>query len=167
MIVIADSSPIRYLVLIQQAHCLPLLYETITVSPGVVAELTHQSTPLLVRQWMENYPDWLTIRQPRTSLPELSEILGLGEREAIALAEELKADVVLADDGAARQEAARRGIAVQGTLGVLDLAAEHGLADFEAAVKQLRQTNFRASPRLIRFFLERNERRKGAAPGSI
>lgn len=83
---------------------------------------------------MANHPDWLTIKTPHSALPELSEILGRGEREAIALAEELNADVVLADDGAARQEAARRDIAVQGTLGILDLAAEHRFIDFEAAV---------------------------------
>jgi predicted nucleic acid-binding protein len=51
--------------------------------------------------------------------------LGAGEREAIALAEELKAGLLL-DDGKARREARRRGLAVTGTLAVLAAAAENG-----------------------------------------
>jgi predicted nucleic acid-binding protein len=52
--------------------------------------------------------------------------LGSGEREAIALAEELSADGLLVDDYAARVEALGRGIPVFGTLAILDLAAEEG-----------------------------------------
>jgi predicted nucleic acid-binding protein len=39
MIVIADSSPLRYIVLIQEVHLLPTLYGTIVLPPGVVTEL--------------------------------------------------------------------------------------------------------------------------------
>ena len=49
---------------------------------------------------------------------------------------------------------------VEGTLGILDLAAEHGLADFSDAVGRLMQTNFRASGKLIQFFMDRDARRK-------
>src|ERR1700733_7265135 len=45
MIVIADSSPLRYIVLIQEVHLLPTLYGTIVLPPGVVAELTQKSSP--------------------------------------------------------------------------------------------------------------------------
>jgi len=110
---------------------------------------------------MEKLPEWMTVRSPRTALPELSPVLGEGEREAIALAEELAADVLLVDDEAARLEAARRSIAVQGTLGILDLAAEHGfLTNLPGALEKLRSTNFRASKRLFDFFLERDAQRR-------
>jgi predicted nucleic acid-binding protein len=135
MIVIADASPLRYIVLIQEAHLLPVLYGTIVLPPGVLSELTQESSPEPVRLWMEDLPEWVTVKQPRLPLPEFPSVLDLGEREAIALAEELAADVLLADDGAARNEAARRNIPVQGTLGILDLAAEHDLADFSDAVR--------------------------------
>ncbi len=125
MIVIADSGPLRYLVFIEQVHLLPLLYGKIVVPSGVAHELTQAATPALVRAWMEQSPEWMTVRSPRTALPELSPLLGAGEREAIALAEELAADVLLVDDEAARLEACRRNIPVQGTLGILDIAAEH------------------------------------------
>jgi predicted nucleic acid-binding protein len=41
MIVIADASPLRYIVLIQEVHLLPILYGTIVLPPGVLSELTH------------------------------------------------------------------------------------------------------------------------------
>ena len=160
MIVIADSSPLRYLVLIQEVHLLPILYDTIVLPPGVVGELTQKNSPSPVRLWMEHLPEWVTVKQPRFPLPLFPSGLDLGEREAIALAEELAADVLLADDGAARHEAARRNIPVQGTLGILDLAAEHDLADFSDAVRRLMQTNFRASGKLIQFFMDRDAQRK-------
>jgi len=161
MIVIADSGPLRYFVVIEEVHLLPLLYGNIVIPPSVAHELTQAATPPLVRAWMEKLPEWMTVRSPRTALPELSPVLGEGEREAIALAEELAADVLLVDDEAARLEAARRSIAVQGTLGILDLAAEHGfLTNLPGALEKLRSTNFRASKRLFDFFLERDAQRR-------
>jgi predicted nucleic acid-binding protein len=109
---------------------------------------------------MEHLPDWVTVQQPRLSLPVFPLVLDLGERETIALAEELAANLLLADDGAARHEAARRNIPVQGTLGILDLAAEHGLTDFSDALRRLMQTNFPASAKLIQFFMNRDAQRK-------
>ena len=57
-------------------------------------------------------------------------------------------------------EAARRKIPVQGTLGILDLAAEHDFIDFSKALNKLMRTNFRASTKLIQFFLDRDALRK-------
>jgi predicted nucleic acid-binding protein len=59
MIVVADSSPLRYIVLIQEVHLLPILYGTIVLPPGVVGELTQTSSPNPVRLWMENLPPGL------------------------------------------------------------------------------------------------------------
>lgn len=163
MIVIADSSPLRYLVLIQQVHLLPVLFGTIVIPPGIVDELTRKATPPPVRFWMEHLPEWVAVRSPRVPLPIFPSVLDLGEQEAIALAEELAADLLLADDGAARREAARRKIPVQGTLGILDLAAGHGLVDFPDAARRLTETNFRASGKLIQFFMDRDALRKKRA----
>lgn len=166
MIVIADSSPLRYLVLIEEVHLLPALYGAIVIPPGVVNELTQTETPQRVRDWMEDLPQWVTVKHPSMPLPVFPSILGIGEQEALALAEELAADALLADDGAARLEARRRRIPVQGTLGILDLAAEHGLANFPDAIQRLQATNFRASGKLIQFFLDREIQRKLMRPGS-
>ena len=82
-------------------------------------------------------------------LPKFPAKLGAGEREAITLAEEISAELLLVDDGTGRQEARRRGLAVRGTLGVLGLAARHGLTDFPNAIARLRATNFRVSEELV------------------
>lgn len=166
MIVIADAGPLRYLIVIEQVHLLPLLYGSIVVPPGVVHELTRESTSDAARAWMGRLPDWVTVQAPQKTVRDLlsadgPSLLGLGELEAMALAEELSADVLLADDEAARQAASERNIPVQGTLGVLDLAAEHGLlADFPEAIENLRRTNFRASRKLYDYFLDREANRK-------
>jgi predicted nucleic acid-binding protein len=161
MIVVADSGPLRYLVLISQIQLLPQLYGSIIIPPSIVSELTQTATPQAVRIWMDPLPQWVTIRSPQKPLPVFPTVLGPGEQEAIALAEELLADVLLVDDEAARSEAQRRDIPVQGTLGILDLAAEHSLLiDLPHAIRRLRGTNFRASKKLFDFFLERDALRK-------
>ena len=75
--------------------------------------------------------------------------LDLGEAEAIALATEVSADVVLIDEHAGRQEALRRGLKVAGTLSVLDEADQAGLVIFDDAVAELRRTSFRVSQAVL------------------
>ncbi|MCZ7641072.1 MAG: hypothetical protein M5U12_36465 [Verrucomicrobia bacterium] len=71
-----------------------------------------------------------------------------GERTALRLAEELRSDVVLLDEAAARGLAAKRGVNVAGTLGVVCDAAQAGLLSLPAALDLLCMTGFRASPEL-------------------
>jgi len=152
MIVIADSGPLRYLIVIEHVGLLPLLYGSIVIPQGVIDELTQTKTPGSVRLWMGELPEWVTVRSPQKMLSGLSSVLGRGEWEAIALSEELAANVLLVDDEAARLEAERRKIPVQGTLGVLDLATEHGFSRRSTrTLEKLRRTNFRASKRLLIF----------------
>ena len=160
MIVIADTAPINYLVLIGEQKLLPALFGQVIIPAAVYRELLATATPQVVRQWLSNHPQWLEIRQatmaPDTSLSHLDE----GEREAIQLAEELGADLLLVDEKAARREAARRRLATSGTLGVLDRAAEKGLVDFFQAFQHLKHTSFYMSPTVERFFLAREAQRK-------
>jgi predicted nucleic acid-binding protein len=82
-------------------------------------------------------------------------ILGPSEREAIQLAQEQHADLLLIDERRGRAEALRRGLATTGTLGVLLAAAERGLVDAVSAYNRLmRETNFRATPALQTSFLQ-------------
>jgi hypothetical protein len=88
MIVVADTTPLRYLVAIAREHLLPALYGRVLIPPAVADELSHENTPEVVRAWLAAQPSWLEIRQPtRTLEPEVD--LDRGERDAIALAEEL------------------------------------------------------------------------------
>jgi predicted nucleic acid-binding protein len=87
--------------------------------------------------------------------------LDVGERDAILLALEIKADLVLMDEREGVEEATRLGLTVTGTLGVLDRAAEKGLLDLPDVLSRLRVTNFRVSPTLLDRLLADDARRKG------
>ena len=92
-------------------------------------------------------PAWLETREISEVVPKLQH-LDRGEREVIALASSL-AGSVLIDERKGRQVARERGLVVSGTLGVLDLAARHGLVNLSEALRRLEGTTFRASPRVI------------------
>jgi predicted nucleic acid-binding protein len=158
MLVVADTSPLRYLVVIQAIEILPLLYERVVVPQAVLTELQHPRSPHAVRAWLATPPAWVEVRQPqqRTRLARL----GPGEQDAIHLAEELHADLVLMDDEDGRIEAERRAMAVIGTLGVLERAAERGLLDLPSALARLRATNFFVDDALIQEALARDATRK-------
>ena len=83
-----------------------------------------------------------------------------GERDAILLALELKADLTLIDERDGVREAIRLGLEVTGTLGVLDRAAERKLLNLPIAVARLRATNFRVHAALLDRLLEEDARRK-------
>jgi len=60
-LVVADTSPIRYLVRIGQIELLPRLFERIFIPSVVAEELRHPSAPFAVRDWMNCPPEWLEI----------------------------------------------------------------------------------------------------------
>ena len=126
MIVIADISPISYLVLIREIDILPKIYGAVVVPETVAVELRRQSAPEAVWAWVADAPGWLQIRIP-TQAPDLSLAeLDAGERDAILLASEWKADRLIVDDRAGRKRAEERRIPVIGTLGVLKAAPSLG-----------------------------------------
>jgi len=147
MVVVADTSPINYLVLIAQIDLLAALYKRILIPPAVLAELKHPLAPKPVRDWAGNAPRWLEVLSPKSSL--ILPKLDLGETEAIALATEVHADAVLIDEQAGRQEALLRGLKVAGTLSVLGEADQAGLVIFDDAVAELRKTSFRVSQAVL------------------
>lgn len=159
MIVIADTSPIRYLVLIGEVDTLVRLFGKILVPHAVAWELSQNETPEQVRLWMAKPPAWIERRRATTSLTDLPENLGYGEREAIALATELSADALLVDDWAARRAAESRRIPTLGTLGILEMADEAGMLDSREAIERLLRTNFRAGHQLIKAILDRRDAR--------
>jgi Predicted nucleic acid-binding protein, contains PIN domain len=161
MLVVADTSPINYLILIQHELLLPALYTHVVVPPAVQHELQDPETPLAIRVWIVHPPAWFEIRPTRHSLPvtEMPD-LGDGEREAIVLAQELQADFLLIDEEDGRREAHSRALTVTGTLGVLERAAIRGLIDLPTALTRLQATTFRARPALFQDLLARDAARK-------
>jgi predicted nucleic acid-binding protein len=150
-LVVADAGPLNYLVRIGESDVLPKLFEKVFVPEAVHAELRHRVAPPLVRGWAENPPAWLEIRPSPAAIYDDPALRALddGERAALVLACALGADLVLMDDRAGVAVARQQGFAVTGTLGVLDLAARHGLIDLGAAFARLKATNLRYRPEIM------------------
>ena len=155
MIVISDTSPLNYLILIECVHVLRDLYGRVVIPEGVFEELQKQGTPDVVREWIMAPPDWLEVRRAHVQPDAALEILGVGERQAICLAQELKAAAIIIDEERGRKEAKRRGLSVIGILGVLRDADERELIDLPSALARLRSTNFRVSDRIIDLLLRK------------
>jgi predicted nucleic acid-binding protein len=162
MIVVSDTTPLNYLVLVDAVHILPALFEQVYVPEQVVIELSHPTAPPAVCDWIASPPTWLRVRSAARIDPDLR--LDPGEVQAIGLAEELRADHILIDEWAARRVAAERGLHVIGTLGVLDQAAERNLIDLAIIFDRLLHTTFRVDRRLVRQLLERDAARLRRPP---
>lgn len=145
MIVVADSGPIHYLVLIGDIDVLLPLFNRVLIPEAVQSELTQSRTPSLVRQWITNPPDWAEIRSVGHSSEERLARLGPGEHEAILLARQLSADYLLIDDALRRSFAEAEHVRTIGTIGILRSASRAGLIDFRSSFEKLRTTNFRIS----------------------
>lgn len=154
MIVVADTSPLNYLIQIEYEGLLPKLFGRILVPEAVMREMRDQRAPLAVRHWIEDAPNWIEIA-PQASAPDPTRAsLGRGEREAIQLAVERNADLLLIDELKGRYEAARRGLLFTGTLGVFLRAGKLELIDPGATYMRLiSETSFRTSDALEARFL--------------
>jgi predicted nucleic acid-binding protein len=159
-LVVSDSGPIHYLVLCGAIEIVPKLYGQLVIPAAVAQELTHVRTPPGVRHWIQTLPYWATIQSPKQTDPAIH--LGLGEREAIALALELKAAQLLIDDRAARRIAIQRGLLIAGTVGVMEQAAASRLLNLSEAIQKLLNTNFRINPDVVREVLNRDAARSKA-----
>jgi predicted nucleic acid-binding protein len=163
MIVISDASPLRSLILIDQAERLRELSDRVLIPQAVARELRRARTPEKVQVWMRTPPPWLETTEVPEPDPTLR--LGAGEREAITLAGRYADALLVTDDAKARRAAIERGIAVIGTLGVLEAAATKGWEDLPLAIDRLRrETNFRAAPFLLETVLERERERRRLLP---
>ena len=156
MIVISDSTPLHYLILIDEIQVLGELFGQVVIPQAVFDELQHENTPPGVKSWIADAPPWLQVRHTSvTTDPQLA-VLGAGEREAILLAQELRADLLLMDDRAGRHEAERRNLKFIGSLAVLEEGAKRGLVNLREALAKRQQTSFRVSKEVLESLLERN-----------
>ena len=122
-IVVADTGPLSYLVLIREIDLLPKLFRSVAVPETVVGELCHTRAPAPVRTWALAPPSWLAVHANPAESPQLPP-LDPGERAAIALALALRAELILVDDRAGTAAARSQGLETVGTIGVLTLTAQ-------------------------------------------
>jgi predicted nucleic acid-binding protein len=139
MIVVADTGPLNYLIQINSDELLHRLYRQVLVPPLVMQELGHPGAPASVQAWARQFPEWIAVGSFGGPPDPTLSALDMGEREAIQLAQERRADILLMDERKGRLEARRRGLKVTGTLGVLAAAGEEGFIDPESEYRRLLQ----------------------------
>lgn len=165
MIVVSDSSPLISLAAVGRFDLLRQLYEMISIPASVHEEVT-RAVGLAGAEELAN-ADWISRRPVGNDFlaRALDGELDRGEAEAIALAVEIGADLLLMDERRGRAVAARFGLNVVGVLGMLIEAKQRALLDkVEPILSDLHQrAGFRVSPELYRRVLhaagERTETR--------
>ena len=113
--IVADTTPLNYLVPIQAVDILPSLYRRVLIPPAVSAELAHANTPTAVRAWISQPPQWLEVVGLKQPVDPALAHLDAGEREAISLASELQAILLLMDERDGVIIARHRGLKVVGS----------------------------------------------------
>lgn len=125
MVVVSDTTTLSNLVIIEHTHLLAALYGKIILPQAVADELRKlTSHERLVNQFLEQ--DWVSVRivQRNDYINLLRQQVDIGEAEAIALAVEVNADLLLVDEKKGRTLAKALGLSVIGTLGILIAAKQ-------------------------------------------
>ncbi|HXU40200.1 MAG TPA: DUF3368 domain-containing protein [Blastocatellia bacterium] len=155
MNVVSDSSPLIALAAINSLDLLQALYGSIHIPDEVYEEVAvrgrYPTTAIASIPWIirRTVADMQQVAQFRNSG------LDPGESEAITLALELPASLLLVDELAARKIARQQGLAITGVVGVLIDAKESGLiTSIKPLLGKLVTAGFYCSPRLIAHALE-------------
>jgi predicted nucleic acid-binding protein len=156
-LVVADTSPIFYLLAIGHIDILPRLFGKVLVPDAVHRELCHPTAPAILRDWSVRVPTWVEVMAVAALDDDVLAVLGSGERAAITLAMSVHADLILIDERKGTSAALNRGLEVTGTLGVLELAARRGFVNLADAFSRLKATNFRYRQEIMDEILARHK----------
>ena len=124
MIVISDTSPALNLAAVGQLTLLERLYGEVLIPPMVAEELGRNGLDLRTAEWLK-----VEAPEDADAVRSLQKILDPGESEAIILAKERHADLLLIDERRGWKLAVQRGLSVTGLLGVLAEAKKRGLIE--------------------------------------
>ena len=125
MIVVSDTSPLANLVLIGKLDLLEVLFGEILVPTAVHSEIL-KLRPLGHDISSYEKAAWIKIRDAgnQTKTEELMQHLDEGESEAIALALEIRCNLILMDERLGTKIARTEGLSTIGLIGVLLLAKQ-------------------------------------------
>jgi len=120
MIIVSDTSPISNLLVIRQLNILVQVFGEIIIPPKVYEEIRKLEYFGFDVHEITN-SSWIKVIIPSDVefVQELNENLDPGESEAIALAQELKAEFILIDEKRGRKVAEQLGLTAIGLLGIL------------------------------------------------
>lgn len=136
MVVVSNTSPLIVLSNTGELDLLRFLFGRIAIPRGVAEEFGEQ------------LPEWIEVKdvQNQVVVSLLREKLHKGESEAIALAVELNAELVIIDDKTARNTASYLGLNVIGTAGLILLGKKKGYyKEIKPVVDNLTKKGFRLS----------------------
>ena len=144
---LCDAGPLIALAKLGQLNLLGQLYNAVTITQGVYAEVVtmglrrgHMDAFAVRLFWQQNKWPVVTVQSETQANYEPTILLDQGERETLALALTFADPLVLIDDEAARDEARRLGLRVQGTLGIFVQAYRQRMltySEVELLVKQI------------------------------
>ncbi len=153
MKVVSNSSPLIGLARVNQLLLLQQLYSELYLPAAVWNEVVLQGRgqPGAAAVQSATWIRQSTVKNAPLVL-SLSQELGAGEAEAIVLAQELPADLLIVDELHAREKARRLGIRVTGVLGILVEAKSRGLLPaVNPIIQDLRSiAGFHSSPQLVK-----------------
>jgi predicted nucleic acid-binding protein len=151
----------------REIDVLPELFDRVTLPQAVVNELRHAEAPAPVAAWAQSLPSWIEVKIVPAMDPVFAAAsfkLDAGEQEALTLAKQEKADLIILDELRARHVARQQGLKVTGTLGIIEMAAQKGLLDLADALNRLRGTSIYLSEALLQAILQRNALTPNAQP---
>ena len=157
LLVVADTTPLNYLVQLGAIELLELLFHRVLVPRAVIQELSHNKSVAALQAWVVTLPPWIEVVDDVRLDMTLSQTLGAGERDAISLAVQLGASLLLIDEVAGRRAAQERNLPVAGTLAILLEGSLRQNTEFSASLKELRRLGFRMTDELERAMLARYE----------
>ncbi len=128
MIVVSNTSPVLNLARIGRLELLHVLYQQVIIPSAVSEELVASKRDLAPAIDLASAP-WLIVAPARDQnrVRRLREDLDPGEAEAIVLAIERRAHLLLVDERRARRKATAAGLTVTGLLGIVARAKRAGL----------------------------------------
>jgi predicted nucleic acid-binding protein len=157
VIVVSDTSPLNYLILIDAIDVLPKLFPEVFTTNLVLRELTHPKAPEPVRRWAQAPPQWLNVVDPVGLLPSTAK-LDPGEASAISLAKERHISNIIIDESKGTKIASQEQLFPIPTLAIVEIAIEKNFLT-AGAIEQLQRTNIRCPRKLFDAALERAKSR--------
>ncbi|BAD84401.1 predicted nucleic acid-binding protein, containing PIN domain [Thermococcus kodakarensis KOD1] len=152
MIVVSDSGPLIALAKIEKLELLRELFGEIVIPRAVWAEVVEKGRGRPGSREVSE-AEWIKVQDvnDRLSVEILMKEIEIGEAEAIVLARELNADLLVLDERIPRIIAKSLGIKVAGTLALLFIAKERGLLkeDLEPLLLELRTKGVRFSDKVV------------------
>jgi len=140
---VVNSTPLIALAKADKLALLRDLYDLVIIPEAVYREVTGKDD--IAAQRIQAAREWISIRKVDPSLDRRMYRAKLhdGEVEVMLLAQEIDANVVVIDDGAARKTAEYLGLPLTGTLGILIAAKRRGILDaVMPVVQQMEQNGF-------------------------